>query len=340
MKKKLKVPPPPGYQSVPTWEMLEPRQRRSKRRRAGLPGCVVGLLAVLLLLLVVVAAWQCALVANVPALIAPQQGGRTNLLLVGIDRRGGEGWTYRTDTIIVVSADARTRSAAMLSIPRDLQLPIPTHGADRINTANVYGDLEEYPGGGPALLEATVEANFDIPIDGYVMIDFRAFKEIVDALGGIDVEVTKPLHDTRYPDPRPGDPYAYKTVHFDAGVQHMDGTRALEYARSRMSTSDFDRARRQQQILLALRQKALRAASVPRWPALARTVLDSVRTDLNMREMASLALLAAQMDPSSLKQVVLEHPLVYSHRRADGAAIQLPNWDLIEPELVELFGPR
>jgi LCP family protein required for cell wall assembly len=259
-------------------------------------------------------------------------------LLLGIDRRGGTAWTYRTDTIVVATVDPGQGTAGLLSIPRDLQVPIPTYGQDRINTANVYGYLYDYPGGGPALLRATVEANFGIPIDGYVMIDFQAFARIVDALGGIDVDVPRALDDDRYPDPRPGDPYAYTTLHFDAGRQHMDGARALAYARSRMSTSDFDRARRQQEILLALRRKALSPGGVPRWPALAAALVDSAKTDLSPGQMAGLALLAVRVDPAQVRQVVLEPPLVTGYRRADGAAVERPNWDRIEPVIRELFG--
>jgi len=266
--------------------------------------------------------------------------GRINLLLLGIDRRGGTGWAYRTDTIMVATLDWGSRAAGILSIPRDLELEMPGHGQDRINTANVYGSRGDDPDGGPALLESTVEANFGVPIDGYLMVDFSAFERIVDTLGGIEVDVPRVLHDTRYPDPKPGDPHAYKTVHFEPGLQHMDGRRALVYARSRMSTSDFDRAKRQQLVLLAIRQRALSLDAIPRWPQLSATVIDSVRTDLTTGELFALAVLAARIDMSNLKQVVLEHPLVSSHRRADGAAVQLPNWDLIIPVLADLFGPR
>jgi LCP family protein required for cell wall assembly len=275
-----------------------------------------------------------------PGIVAAGQGGRTDLLLAGIDRRSGTGWGYRTDTIMVVGLRPADRAASLLSIPRDLQLPIPGHGEDRINTANVWGYSQEDPAAGPALLEATIEGNFGIPIDGYLLVDFVAFERIVDALGGIDVDVPRTLHDTRYPDPRPGDPYAYKTVHVDAGLQHMDGQRALEYARSRMSTTDFDRAERQQQVLLAIRQKALRLDAIPRWPSLAATVLDSIQTDLGPGELLAMAFSALAIDPSRLQQAVIEPPLVVAHRRADGAAVQLPQWDRIDPLVADLFGPH
>jgi LCP family protein required for cell wall assembly len=267
----------------------------------------------------------------------PATGERINVLLLGIDRRGGKGWGYRTDTIMLITVDPVNKTAGMMSIPRDLQLPIPGNGEDRINTANVWGYTNDYPGDGPALVKRTIETNFGIPIDYYIMVDFRAFVEIVDTLGGIDVNVPKELHDTKYPDPKPGDPYAYKTIHFDAGWQHMDGIRALEYARSRMSTSDFDRAKRQQQILVAIRDKALNLNLLPKLPTLSRTMADKVRTDMTMDEMLKLAPLAPQIDAANIKQAVIQKPMVYGFRREDGAAVQLPKWDLINPVVAELF---
>jgi LCP family protein required for cell wall assembly len=270
--------------------------------------------------------------------LLPGDGGRTNLLLLGVDRRKGDDWTYRTDTIMILTAESGTGRAGLLSIPRDLQVPIPGYGEDRINTANVYGYLDGYPGGGPALLRDTVEANFGVPIDGYIMLDFRAFERFVDDIGGIEVCVAETLHDTRYPDPRPGDPHAFKTVHFDPGCQHMDGARALAYVRSRMSTSDFDRAARQQQVLLAIRDRALNLGVAVRLPLVAMTLLDAVNTDLSVPQMLALGLLAVRTDPAQLRRVVLEPPLVYSHRRADGAAVQLPDWPRIYPVIDDLFG--
>jgi len=258
-------------------------------------------------------------------------------LLLGIDRRGGKGWGYRTDTIIIATADPTNQTAGMLSIPRDLQLEIPGVKEARINTANVYGYSTKYPGGGPALLKRTIEKSFGIPIDYYVMVDFQAFEAIIDTLGGIDVNVPRALHDTKYPNPQPGDLYGMKTVHFDAGWQHMDGQRALEYARSRMSTSDFDRADRQQRILLAIREKALNLNLIPKLPSLFATMGNMVKTDMTLEEMIELARIAPQVDMANLKQVVVKKPMVYGYRTETGAAVQLPKWDLINPVIDDLF---
>ena len=345
MAQKLRVPPPQRETRGSRAGRRKGKPKATKTsvkpaaRRIKMTGCLAPALAVLIVMgLVLAGLW---LVRAMPGLPYPSLGGgRTNLLLMGIDRRGGTDWAYRADTIMVVGLDPEGRAAAMLSIPRDLQLQIPGHGQDRINTANVYGYLHDYPGGGPALLQDTVEANFGIPIAGYLMLDFHAFEQIVDALGGIDVEVKSPLHDTRYPDPRPGDPHAYTTVHFDAGLQHMDGRRALQYARSRMSTSDFDRARRQQQILLAIRERALSLESIPRWPSLVAAITGSIQTNLTSGEMLGLALQAAWIDLSHVEQLVLKSPYVSGYRRSDGAAVQLPNWELIHPVVGDLFGPQ
>ena len=268
------------------------------------------------------------------------EGERINILLLGIDRRGSRGWAYRTDTIIIVSVDAVNNAVSMLSIPRDLYLEIPGVKETRINEANVYGYSFDYPGGGPALLQRTIEQNFGIAIDYYVMVDFDGFTRVIDTLGGVDVNVPKTLHDTQYPDPRPGDPNAYKTVHFDAGWQHLDGQRALEYSRSRMSTSDFDRAKRQQQVLLAVREKAVGLGIlnlIPKLPSLFATMGNMVKTDMTLNEMKDLALLAPKIDLGNIQTAVIEKPLVYGYRTESGAAVQLPKWDLIDPLVEELF---
>ncbi len=272
-----------------------------------------------------------------PPPAAPIDDNRINVLLLGIDRRGGKSWGHLTDTIIIVTVDPTNGTAGLLSIPRDLYLPIPGNGEDRINTANVYGYSRKYPGGGPALLKRTIEVNFGISIDYYVMIDFDGFSRIVNTLGGVDVNVPKTLHDTKYPDPKPGDPFAFKTIHFDTGWQHMDGAKALQYARSRMSTSDFDRANRQQLILVAIRDKALSLNILPKLPTLAATMMDTVNTDMTLQEMLELAPLVPQIDMANVKQVVIQKPLVYGYRTDKGAAVQLPRWDLINPVVADLF---
>ncbi len=224
--------------------------------------------------------------------------GPLNVLLIGLDAddcavQGSTTMARRADTIIVVRIDPQTKRAAMLSIPRDLYVAIPGHGARKINTAHVHGELDRsLPGGGPQLLAETIEANFDIPIHRYARVDFAGFERIIDAVGGIDIVVPPSprdprigLLDSEYPDGHCGT----ITVWFPPGPQHLDGQRALQYARSRKSTSDFDRSRRQMQVLLALRQRALSLGAVRHLPELVPALMDAVDTDFTAAELISLA---------------------------------------------------
>ena len=155
--------------------------------------------------------------------------------------------------MILVTVDPGTKTAGMLSIPPDLLVPIPGHSENRINVAHFLGERDKYPGGGPALAKKTVQYTLGIPVQYYVRINFEGFEKLIDAIGGIQVEVKSAIHDEKYPDNN----YGYMTVDIPAGLQHMDGKTALQYARARHGSSDFSRARRQQQVLRAVRDKVL-----------------------------------------------------------------------------------
>ncbi|MFN2226495.1 MAG: LCP family protein [Anaerolineae bacterium] len=277
-------------------------------------------------------------VAPGPAHVPAGDDERFTVLLLGIDRRAGGRWGYRTDTIMIATADLEAGTAALLSVPRDLQVTIPGHGEDRINTANVYGSLAGDPGGGPVLVKETIAANFGIAVDAYVLIDFEGFVQVVDALDGIDVDVPRALHDPAYPDPRPEDPHAYTTIHFDAGPQHMDGERALQYVRSRMSTDDGDRMERQQLILLALGEAARDRIASSNLVGLVTSLAGVVRTDLTLEQLTDLAAFAAALEPAGVERRVLGEPLVSAQRLENGAMVTVPHWDLIDPVLQDLFG--
>ena len=176
---------------------------------------------------------------------------RVNILLLGIDQRDNkvDKGPWRTDTMILVSIDPATRSASMLSIPRDLWVTIPGYGENRINTAHATGDIRKYPGGGVALAKKTVWYTFGVPVHYYVRINFVGFEKMIDAIGGITIDVESAIHDDSYPDQN----YGTMVVDIPAGVQHMDGKTALQYARVRHGRNDFDRMKRQQQVILAAR---------------------------------------------------------------------------------------
>ncbi|NIV35453.1 MAG: hypothetical protein GWN58_40175, partial [Anaerolineae bacterium] len=183
-----------------------------------------------------------------PMPLVEQPSGVINILLLGSDMNAVEG-TGRTDVIVVVSVDPDLPSIALISIPRDFYAWIPGHGFDRINTAYSRGARNGYPGGGPGLIKATLEYNLGVRIHYYVQAGFDDFIRIVDTLGGVDVAVECPLSDT-FPDP--DSPNGQTDVDWLPGIHHLDGKHALWYVRSRWSTNDFDRNRRQQQVLRGL----------------------------------------------------------------------------------------
>ena len=143
----------------------------------------------------------------------------------------------------------------MISLPRDLFVPIPGFDySGKINTAFFVGEVKHYPGGGGALAKKTVGEFLGYPIDYYVKVNFDGFVQAVHAIGGIDVNVPKTINDDQYPTID----YGYTTFHIDAGPQHLDGETALKYARTRHSDNDFQRDRRQQQVLLAIKDQVVK----------------------------------------------------------------------------------
>lgn len=222
---------------------------------------------------------------------------RINILLLGVDRRADEvNSPTRTDTMLIVTIDPYGKTAGMLSIPRDLWVPIPISDSDirynRINTAYFYGDLYDYPGGGAALAEKAVEYNFrGVNIHYYAVVDFEGFSEIIDTLGGITVYLESPLIDDKYPTPD----YGTMHVYIPAGEQHLDGEKTLWYARSRYEGADIGRMRRQQQILLAMRESILQLNVLPKLPTLVKQFADTVKTDLSLTELQKLADLARKI---------------------------------------------
>jgi LCP family protein required for cell wall assembly len=262
---------------------------------------------------------------------------RVTVLLLGVDKREGEHGPWRTDTMILGTIDPESKTAGMLSIPRDLWVPIPGYGENRINSANFIGDRDKYPGGGPALAKKTVEYNFGVSVHYYILLDFDGFEKIIDTIGGIDVNVERTLHDEQYPDPSPNDPNRVRTIHFEAGLQHMDGKAALEYARSRKSTSDFDRSHRQMQIIMAVREQALRLNLIPRVPELMVTLADIVQTDLQPGNIITLARLAGEIGQENIKSVVIDPNMTVEHVTPNGAWVLLPIREKIRPVVEELF---
>ncbi|MFN2223097.1 MAG: LCP family protein, partial [Candidatus Promineifilaceae bacterium] len=216
---------------------------------------------------------------------------RVNMLLLGIDQRCDQEGPTRTDTMMVLTVDPVGLTASVLSLPRDLWVTIPGFGVDRINQANFYGEAYDYPGGGPALAVETVEATLGINVDYYVTVNFEAFIQLIDEVGGISVVVPETIQDDTYPD----NCYGYDPFYIEAGQHQLDGQTALKYARTRATFGgDVDRAARQQQVILAVQDRIFSLNMAPQLltkaPELWRIFQENVETNLSLNEALQLAL--------------------------------------------------
>ncbi len=166
-------------------------------------------------------------------------------------------------------------------------------------------------------------------------MDFEAFRDLVDAAGGIDIEVPKPIIDNAYPT----EDYGTKRIEIPAGWQHMDGETALQYARSRHGSSDFDRAARQQQILLALAKKLAKPDGWLKVPRVYQAFHSAVDTDLTLRDMVRLILTWKLAGEGAMETIVIDGSMTTPFRTAQGAAVLLPRWDLIHAVVQTTFTP-
>ncbi len=264
---------------------------------------------------------------------------RLNLLLLGIDRRPGEtGLAYRTDTIIIASLDPKTHSVGLLSIPRDLYVQLPGYSAkQRINTALALGE-QQRAGYGPTLAMQTIQSNIGMPINDYVIADFNALIKLVDTIGGIDVDVPTPIADYNFPDMG----YGYDPLILSAGLQHLDGYTAQKYARTRHGDSDFDRARRQQQVLFAIRDRVLSVGSLPQLilqaPSLYASVSQNVSTGLTLDQMIALALWLKDLPAENITSGVIDQHYVSDYTTDDGAEVLVPYPNALPNLLAQVFG--
>jgi LCP family protein required for cell wall assembly len=263
--------------------------------------------------------------------VAPEvpSGKVLNVLLMGSDKRPGDG-NWRTDTLVLVSIDADRRRVGMLSVPRDLWVDIPGHGSGRINTADFLGQLAGRPDG--ALIKETVAANLGVPVDRFVRVNFQAFVGVVDALGGIELVVDCPIEDYFLSDGVAGP----GPVSLDTGVHHVDGTTALRYARSRHSTSDFDRSRRQQRVLRAMVARAREKGLLRSAPRLLASVREHVQTDLSLPELLGLGLLAARTADVGVRSAQLDFHQLSDWTTPDGAQVLLADPAAVATLLAEV----
>jgi LCP family protein required for cell wall assembly len=245
---------------------------------------------------------------------------RLNVLLLGTDRRPQESEAQpwgNSDTILLVSVDPGLQGAAMISVPRDLYLQIPGVGLEKINAA--------YREGGPSLATKVVGDLLGQPIHRWASIDTTAFAKMIDSVGGVVVDVERPIRDDEYPNPD----YSIRRIYIPAGLQWLDGERALWYARSRHETDDFDRGMRQQRIMLSLEERLREPGTLRRLPVLMDTLAGAVQTDITPKEALALARLGATRNVGAVRSLVLQPPQY-------GSVINRPDLYAITPNATRI----
>jgi polyisoprenyl-teichoic acid--peptidoglycan teichoic acid transferase len=272
-----------------------------------------------------------------------EESGRINILLLGMGGKNHDGG-YLTDTIILASLDPVNKKAALTSIPRDLSVPIEDMGWRKINSINAFAEKAE-PGSGGLATSQAISDILDIPVDYYVRVDFQGFINVVDHLGGLDIDVENAFSDYAYPvrGREDAEPYSSRFEHlrFEKGPQHMDGETALKFARSRhargIEGSDFARAKRQQKIMEAAKDTVFTFKNLFK-PKMIADIIgefdDNISTNLKIWEIAKLWELFGDIEKQNIINKVLDNRsngLLVDSRSSEGAYILLPrNGDFSE----------
>ncbi len=244
---------------------------------------------------------------------------RTNILVLGIDSRPNEGDAGRSDTMILVTVLPQRPYVGMLSIPRDLWVTIPDHGENRINTAHFFGEAEN-PGGGPRAAVEAVQQNFGVDVDYYARLRFDNFRQVVDALGGVDVTLDSSM--SGYP----------------AGVHHLDGKQALALVRDRQGSDDIFRMERGQILLKSLWKEMIKPANWPQLPKFLAALNHSIDTNIPFWIWPRLGFALLRVGPDGIDSRAITRDMVVPFTTSGGAQVLGPRWEKINPVLLEMFG--
>lgn len=293
-----------------------PGRSRTQRRAQWHCGCFPAAL-----LIVFAPIFLCGLSLVLYLLLPPPS---LSIIVLGLDARPNEGFMARADTVMLISVQPHAQRVSLLSIPRDLFFDVPGYGYQRINTVNMLGEMET-EGRGPALVAQAIERGFGFSPNRYVRLNFEAFVELIDAVGGIVVDIERPIIDPQFPTPDGGT----TTLRFEPGTQLLDGERALAYARTRYTDNDYARADRQQQVLLALSRRLLNPAT---WPAALSVFSRSLDTDLTLLDVGA-ALPAIALNAGRFDRLVIDRSFITAN--ANGQAV--PNYAALASWVNERF---
>ena len=240
-------------------------------------------------------------------------------MIMGVDERDDD--VGRSDTLMIATIDPKKDQAALLSIPRDTRVKIKGHGYDKINAAYAYG--------GHKLTESTVEGLLGVDVEHYIMINTKSFQKIIDAIGGIDIDVEKRMY---YEDPWDDD--GGLVINLRPGMQHMDGKTAMTYVRFRDEEGDIGRIKRQQKFMKACMDKIVSPSIIPKLPAVISEVMDSIKTDLSMRQLLEFAGTLKSAQKNGLKtEMVPGRPLYIN-----GVSYWIPNISELRTTIAETLG--
>ncbi len=262
-------------------------------------------------------------------------GPRINILLLGsdTDEKFSSG-AYLAQSDIVVTIDPASRKVGMLSIPRDFWISVPGSGMHKLD--------EAFGLGGVALSRLTIYQDFGIPINYYAWVGLDGFIKVIDTVGGVDVDVLHPITDDNYPDDvgaNAKDPYAYKRLYIPPGPQHLSGTQALEYVRSRHAdlVGDFGRSARQQSVLGALKIKLNNPDIIGKLSEIAHDLDGYVKTDMQLTDVLKMMNFARGLDLNSIQRIILGPPYSQTGTTPNGISVVYPNCALIVPAIAKMF---
>lgn len=268
----------------------------------------------------------CAAILIIPLLISicivgafAFAGGRTNILVLGLDSREPGSDLGRSDTMILSTFLPGEPYLGMLSIPRDLWVTIPVYGENRINTAHFFAEAD-VPGSGPEAAMQTVRQNFGVEVHYYVRIRFDGFLDLVDLLGGVDVELSVPMSG------------------YTEGTHHLNGEQALAFVRDRAGSDDFYRMQRSQIFLKALWKRVLDPSIWRKLPEILPLVIEMIDTDLPFNKWPYLAITMLRVGPEGIDAHVITREMTLPFTTSGGAQVLGPNWTIINPVLLEIFG--
>jgi LCP family protein required for cell wall assembly len=243
---------------------------------------------------------------------------RTNILVMGIDARADEADYGRTDTLILSTLVPYRFYAGALSIPRDLWVTIPGNGENRINTAHFFAELDQ-PGSGPQGAMEAVRLNFGVDVDYYARVRFEGFQYLVDALGGVEVDLPEPM--SGYP----------------AGRQLLNGEQALALVRDRSGSDDFFRMQRAQIFLKSVWRGLISVKGLGTLPAVIKTLPGVVDTDIPLWQWPRIGLALLVIGPDNIDARTITREMVNPFTTEGGANVLGPNWELVNPVLMEMF---